>query len=343
MSKELDQSDRFESREVPKGRKLEYLYQTSPDFAIYPLLGSLMRALGKEWKVSVYPSPDNRGVFEGIRQKLIDPSAMQIEPSFGGRRLQPPKATPTDLVLLDSSHHPKIVKRIRDALLGRTHVMVAGHDNSHEDYDLISEFTHKELHPEGVIAITGNGKGKSTSAFGIAAEAIAQGKRAAIVQWFKEPKGPRGTWSINEHYFSDGLQDASLLEFYATGSGFYGSPGWDRIKGEEAYQQHRAKAEEGVELAKTLIASGQYAVVVLDELVDTLAEISGNIPRSILSLDVVRELISYAKNFPNTQLVVTGRKVTVEWEDLIKDSYVISEVRHPWSSKGKFAVSGLDF
>lgn len=343
MSKEPDQPETTESREEQKGRRVEYLYQTSPDFSVYPLLGSLIRALGKEWNVAVYPTIDNRGVFEDIRERLKDSSVIQIEPSLGTRRIQTKRTIPTDLVLIDSSHHPKVIKRIRDALLGSSHVMVAGQDSSRADYDLISDFSYEHLNPTGVIAITGNGKGKSTSAFGIGVEAVARGEKVAIVQWFKEAKGPRGTWSINEHYFPDTLHDQSLMEFYATGSGFYGSPNWDRIKGEEAYQQHKAKAQKGVELAKELIASRKYKVVVLDELVDTLAEVSRNIPQSLLTVATVRELLAFATAFPETRLVVTGRRVTTEWEDLIKDSYVINEIRHPWSSKGKFAISGLDF
>jgi cob(I)alamin adenosyltransferase len=321
-------------REKLKGFRLEYLYEASPDIARYPLLGSAVRALGKEWSVKVLPSDISQRTFEGLQRRLKDPSRLNIGSEDTNNK--------NNLVLVESPDTHK-AKAMRDAFIESSHIMIAGNDSGKEDYDLISIFSSEQLKSKGVIAITGTGKGKSTTAFGIAAEAVANGKKTAIVQWFKEPKGERGTWSINEHYFPDMLKNPTLLEFYPTGSGFYGSPKWDRVKTEEAYQQHKEKAEDGVALAKKIIRSGEYDVLVLDEFVDTLYEVSQNIPRSLLTVESLQNLLSTSQQAPNIKIVVTGRRVTPEWKDFIKKSYVITEVKHPWSSKGKAAISGLDF
>lgn len=339
MTKESQANEPGQTREIIKRDYLEYLYQTPPALTIYPLLGSLVRALGKEWVVDVFPSRASIETFRNLRSKLKDPSQLLIERSTHLTRGIPR----ADLVLVENLSRRGKVKYIRDAFIGFSHIMVSGYNKDQADYNLISRFSQKELNLQGVTVFTGPGKGKSTSAFGIGAKAVANGEKAAVVQWFKEPKGTRGTWSINEHYFPDQLQDPSLLEFYPTGVGFYGSPNWDRITGEEAYQQHKLKAENGVDLARQLIASRRYNVIVLDELVDTLAEVSQNIPRSLLDLNTVRALLSLTRQYPEVQVVVTGRRVTQEWSDLVKSSIAVDEIRHPWSQRGKPAVSGLDF
>ncbi len=329
-------------REQLKKHRLEYLYEIEPVSAIYPLLGSCLRALGKGWTVQTL-STRNLALFAALQDLLKDPDALLVRAFTGPQSLVFQAERPVQLVLIESEDNGSVIKAVRDTLLGNVHVMVGGEDQFVADYDLISRWTSQDLHPQGVIAFTGQGKGKSTSAFGIALKAAIDGGRSAIVQWFKEPKGPRGTWSINEHYFPEYLKDPTLVEFYPTGAGFFSSPHLDRVKEADAYAYHRSRALEGVNLAKQLISSGKYKVVVLDEFVDTLAEIAQNIPQSLLDEEALRDLLSYSLTYPATQLVTTGRRVTSHWSDLIQRSYSVEEVRHPWSNKGKAAVSGLDF
>lgn len=339
----MPDSVKNQDREIAKGHKLEYLYQIDADAAIYPLLGACIRALGKGWTVQVFASHAHLPVFAGLKALLKAPDTLWVSEYNDTTTASNRESKNSHLVLIDGVSDPHAIKPIRDMVLGKAHVMAAGADTFTDDYDLISRFTYENLHTQGVTGFTGGGKGKSTSAFGIATAATARGARSAIVQWFKEPKGPRGTWSINEHYFPDFLHDARMLEFYPTGIGFYSLGNLDRVKGPDAYAQHRNNAIQGVELAKRLIASGNYKVIVLDEFVDTLAEVSQNIPQSLVDITIVHELLSYATLYPETEIVVTGRRVTPHWSDFIKRSCVIDEIRHPWSNKGKAAISGLDF
>lgn len=331
-----------QERERAKKHKLEYLYQAGPGVALYPLLGSCLRALGKGWTVQVL-STHHLSPFSALQNLLKDPEKLLLENLADESVPASLEETKANLVLIDAVDSPHTIKALRDRLLGKAHLMVGGDDPLPDDYDLISRFLSQDLQKQGVLSFTGPGKGKSSSAFGVALQAAVQGERAAIVQWFKEPKGPRGTWSINEHYFPEELRDPTRVEFYPTGAGFFGSANLDRVQGPEAYAYHRNAALQGATLATELIASGQYRVVVLDELVDTLSDISQNIPQSLLDEKVIRDLLSLSLNHPAVKVVVTGRRVTPHWADLIQRSYVIEEIRHPWSSRGKAAISGLDF
>lgn len=328
-----------ENREHRKGHKLEYLYQIEADAALYPLLGACVRAAGKEWSMHILSPRTHMPVFISLRTLLKNPEMFQVSEI----EAEPLPWRDDDLVVIDGVYNPEMLRALRERVTGMSHVIVAGADPFTDDYDLISRFIREESQSRGVTAFTGPGKGKSSSAFGMAVAAAGRGGRAAIVQWFKEPKGPKGTWSINEHYFPEQLLDPSVVEFYPTGSGFYNIANLDRVKGPDAFFEHRKKAIEGCELARELILSGKYTAIVLDEFVDTLAEVAGNIPQSLLDIQMVEELLALSLSYPDTELVVTGRRVTPHWSNFIKQSYVIEEIRHPWSQKGKAAVSGLDF
>lgn len=319
-----------ERREHLKGNKLEYLYQVSHHYSHLPLLGSAIRALGKEWRVAVRFEGDKLHIFESLKASLHDPHLLQLEPSKESAQV----------LLLGGMTADQINKhRESNLTLGKQHVMVSG-EKVDDAYDLVSHFSVDQLKPTGVTAITGTGKGKTTTALGLAVEQFVQGKKTAVVQWFKEPKSGRLTWAINEHFFPELLQQPELITFSPMGMGFFGSPTMDRVA---EYQLHRDKAYQGLELAREIIRSGKYGLVVLDEFVDTVPEISQNIEVPLIDLVDVQAMLKEALQQTHTQVVVTGRQVTEAWGDWVGTSIVIDEVRHPWSTKQAGAVSGLDF
>jgi ATP:corrinoid adenosyltransferase len=162
------------------------------------------------------------------------------------------------------------------------------------------------------------------------------------VQWFKEKSSGHLTWSINEHLASKYLLEPSRLSFHPTGLGFFGSPALDRVKGEEAFLKHRQNALEGVKLASQLLREGEIGALVLDEFVDTLNAISGNLPQDLLRQEEVQALLrdAVASRVP---VAVSGRRVTPEWRDFIQTQVEIENLRHPWTHEKRGAVSGLDF
>ncbi|MEO8581220.1 MAG: cob(I)yrinic acid a,c-diamide adenosyltransferase [Patescibacteria group bacterium] len=327
-----------EQREQEKANRLEYAY-TGSDTS-YAVLGSLVRAIGKGWNILVIAPPDRQRIFQQLHTELEAPELLNVISIEQFETAQQSQKGKFDLVVSLYSNSD-VNKTIRNSpsVLGKSYVMTVDANPDPKEYDLISGFTRNRIRESGVIGITGSGKGKTTTALGIAMESVLEGGRGAVIQWFKEKKSGALTWAINEHNFPDAMYNPNQLSFHPTGAGFVGSPNMDRVTEEV---EHREKAVEGVELAKKLIATGEYTVIVLDEFVDTLKEVMSYLPYPLLELETVQELLALARE-SSTQVVVTGRQVTPEWEGFIQDSIVISEVKHPWSSKKAGAVSGLDF
>lgn len=326
-------------RELIKHNKMEYAYQTSVELGRLPILGSLMRAVGKGWSVCVITSTGEMPQFQAIQNLLLDKGAINVISEEDVAQLDFTKYQ----LLIFQGIPAETINQIRNKpqVLGKMHVM-ATEDHATDDYDLISKFNENNINRTGVTAVTGTGKGKTTSALGLAAEPLMRGQKVTVIQWFKERKSGDLTWAISEHQFPMKLVNPNLLEFYPTGLGFFGSPNMDRVKGEEAYLLHRAKAYEGIEIAKQMINSGEFGLVVLDELVDTVKEIAQNIEYPLIDLPDIQQFLAFCA-LRKTPAVVTGRRVSSEWSQFIGKSIVISEIKHPWSSKRKGAVSGLDF
>src|SRR6266568_2607279 len=119
MPREAQEPDQ---REALKGRRLEYLYQVSPDLAPYPLIGSAVRAIGKEWNVQVVSTSNSEGVFRGLKERLQNPGSLMIGTTMGN----------SSLVLVEGAESNRI-KAIRDSVIGSSHVMVAGDDTNQAD------------------------------------------------------------------------------------------------------------------------------------------------------------------------------------------------------------------
>lgn len=323
---------------------LRYAYQVSSEFGIYPLLGSVVRALGQErWRVAVVSWEKKSPDFLSFQKLLKDPQRLAV--LTWNEFQKSDDNTSYDLVLFTGEKSKFQQHLSDDELSARSHLMYIEKNPQIDEFDLISAFDIQELHSEGVIAVTGTaqggGKGKTTTALGLAAEHFLKGEKVAIVQWFKEKKAGHLTWSISEHRFPDQLLHPERFSFYATGAGFVGSPNLDRVNEEAA---HKQKAREGVELATQLIQSGEYSIVVLDEFVDTLLEVMSYLPYRLLEVGEVQALLKVAIN-SKTKVVVTGRQVTPEWETYIKTAITISEVKHPFKTSGgkQKAVPGLDY
>ena len=102
--------------------------------------------------------------------------------------------------------------------------------------------------PSLVLINTGDGKGKSTAAFGTAMRAVARGWRVAVIQFLKS-----GDWSVGEERI--GRQVG--IDWWTLGDGFT----WDS----ENIEESEAIAREAWETAKEKIGSGEYELVILDE------------------------------------------------------------------------------
>ncbi len=166
-----------------------------------------------------------------------------------------------------------------------------------------------------VQVYTGDGKGKTTAAFGLALRAIGHGMRVYMVQFLKRQDS--GEVVAAKRLFPD-LQIAQ-----------YGRPGpMDGI----FFEDHRL-AKEALQRAREVVCSGDYDVVILDEVNVALHF------RLLKSSDVL-ELISQRPD--NVELVLTGRHAP---DELISAAQLVTEfveVKHP-HSRDMQARRGIDY
>lgn len=170
---------------------------------------------------------------------------------------------------------------------------------------------YKEAERGLVVVYTGDGKGKTTAAMGLALRAAGYGRRVLIIQFVK-------TWFTGE---KGGFEYLPNVEFIQAGKGFYKILG-DKLPPEE----HLQAAATALELARQKMASGEYDVVVLDEII-------GSVTGNLLPLEPVLELID---NKPEQMdLVLTGHKghlvpTLLDRADLITE---MRKVKHPYDKK----------
>jgi cob(I)alamin adenosyltransferase len=175
-----------------------------------------------------------------------------------------------------------------------------------------------------VIVYTGDGKGKTSAALGTAFRALGHGWKVLVVQFFK------GDWPVTFGELESAKAHARL-EVLQLGKGFVGIMG-----DKKPLEEHRAAAAEAMRLAKERTRSGDYDLVVLDE-VNVAVDPGG--PRLVDAEELVDLIRSRA---PKTSLVLTGRNAdprVVALADLVTE---MKEVKHPFT-QGIPARKGIDF
>ncbi|MEM8917446.1 MAG: cob(I)yrinic acid a,c-diamide adenosyltransferase [Pseudomonadota bacterium] len=167
-----------------------------------------------------------------------------------------------------------------------------------------------------VLVHTGDGKGKSSSAFGVIARALGWGHKVAVVQFIK------GKWKTGEREFFDRFPDE--VHWHMMGEGFT----WDTQDRERDIKA----AEAALAKASKLIESGDYALVVLDEI---------NIALRYDYLTVAA-VIDALETRTDSTIVLTGRNAKpelIEYADTVTE---MTEIKHAFHS-GIRAQQGVDF
>lgn len=167
-----------------------------------------------------------------------------------------------------------------------------------------------------VLINTGDGKGKSTAAFGTAMRALARGWRVAVIQFLKS-----GDWSVGEEKI--GRQVG--IDWFTLGDGFT----WDSDDMEET----EAIAREAWSAAEEKIESGEYDVVVLDEV--TYPINWGWIPVS----DVVEAIETRPER---VNVILTGRDAPAELIEIADTVTEMKKVKHAFD-RGVMARRGIDY
>lgn len=135
-----------------------------------------------------------------------------------------------------------------------------------------------------ILLFTGNGKGKSTAAFGMLARALGHGMRAAVIQFVKSDD------AVGEQRFFSVLPGVSWTQ---SGKGFL-----PRDPHSPAMEAHREAAANGLEAALAALSSREFEFVLLDEVCFALGH--GLIP--------VEPLVAALRSAEDGKIVVmTGR------------------------------------
>lgn len=166
-----------------------------------------------------------------------------------------------------------------------------------------------------LLIFTGNGKGKSTAAFGTVARAVGHGQKAAVIQFIK------GTWECGER----NLLAQHGVEFQIMATGFT----WDTQNKETDTQAAQAVWQHG----KRMLADESLSLVVLDELT------------YMITYDYIdlNEVIEALNQRPIDQtVIVTGRGCHRELIELADTVSELRPVKHAFEA-GIQARQGIDW
>jgi cob(I)alamin adenosyltransferase len=168
-----------------------------------------------------------------------------------------------------------------------------------------------------LIVFTGNGKGKTTAALGMALRAAGHGMKVLILQFIK------GAWSYGE---LEALKRFEGITIEPLGSGFT----WQK----ESLEEDARLARSGWERAVAAMEESSYEMIILDELNYVLSY-------GLLPLESV--LSATTKRPAHLHVVITGRGAP---EELVRAADLVTEmhlVKHPYHEQGVKAQRGIEF
>lgn len=167
-----------------------------------------------------------------------------------------------------------------------------------------------------VLVHTGDGKGKSSSAFGVIVRALGWKQRVGVVQFIK------GKWKTGEKQFFDRLGG---VDWHTMGEGFT----WDTQDRDRDIAAAKAAFAKG----QAMMESGDYDLVVLDEI---------NIALRYDYLEIAEVIAGLDARDKRTGVILTGRNAKpeiMEYADLVSE---MVEVKHPHAA-GIKAQRGVDY
>lgn len=167
-----------------------------------------------------------------------------------------------------------------------------------------------------IVLNTGDGKGKSSAAFGVMGRAWARGWHVCVVQFLKS-----GKWQSGEHKLATHLG----VEWHSLGDGFT----WESTDIDET----AAKARNAWDVARDKIASGAYQLVILDEV--TYAINYGWI-------DVADVVAALTGRPTKTNIILTGRKAPDELVAIAHTATEMRVIKHAYD-QGIRALKGIEY
>lgn len=182
------------------------------------------------------------------------------------------------------------------------------HDSS--DHDRLARVIWEQTRRQGLVHLyTGNGKGKTTAALGLALRALGHERKVAVVQFFKRTSSKTGELLFVEKF--DG--PISIEQF--------GASRYATREEKQMVVESGQTVERGWQVASRLSTDADLDLVVLDEV--THAVKSGQVP--------LEQLIGVIEGkAPHLELVLTGRHAPQELLDVCDYVTEMKEIKHPF-------------
>lgn len=183
-----------------------------------------------------------------------------------------------------------------------------------------------------VYVFTGEGKGKTSAALGVATRSLLLGEKVVWVAFYKQE-----SWGLSEAKLKDKFEN---LEMLFTGKGFrigkktapVGNKG-HVVVDTASEDEHKEAAKNGLQLAANSLQKKPF-LLVMDEVVNAISE----------GLLEEKDVLEVMERRGETHLVLTGRagesaRTVLAGADLVTEC---KKIKHPYDT-GKLAVRGLDF
>ena len=167
-----------------------------------------------------------------------------------------------------------------------------------------------------LLVLTGPGKGKSSSGFGMVARALGHGMKVGIVQFIK------GAFSTGEHAF---FRDLPNVDYHVMGQGYT----WDT----QDREQDVVSANAAWDIVAGMLQDDSYDLILLDEL---------NIALKYEYIDLDRVLDDLQARPEMQHVVVTGRNAPQELIDIADTVTDMRVIKHAFKDQGIKAQKGIE-
>ncbi|MDB5166249.1 MAG: hypothetical protein JWM37_321 [Candidatus Saccharibacteria bacterium] len=177
-----------------------------------------------------------------------------------------------------------------------------------------------------VIVYTGESKGKTSAGLGLLCRGLGNRWRVAFIQFIKY-------WGVSEHIFIRDIEPIfkNQLYFYKGGKGFYNAG--DLSEQHVTPRQHKAAAQETYDEAYRAVTSGDFELVICDEINNALHD-------GLLEMTQVAKLID--DKHPATSLCLTGRNFPEELLGKVDIATDMTKIKHHFDDKF-LANKGIDY
>ncbi len=177
---------------------------------------------------------------------------------------------------------------------------------------------------KGIVQVyTGDGKGKTTAAIGLALRAVGQGFKVYMIQFLKSPKLSSGEFKMKDAFGSNLKLERLNTSWWSLKS----------FKNDKHVARMKEFLKEEIIKLKDIISSGEYNLIILDEINICL----------FYGLIDLEEVIEIIKNKPrDVELVLTGRYAPEELKETADLVTEMKLIKHPFS-QGLKARKGIEY